>query len=261
MVRALFFVPLACWILATRSRRARPRTGLILAAILAVELVVSFLAWPLRYCRDSVEVLLMLTGLAVLTAGLVADRRSAAGPAVRTRAGEIFTVLGCAGGLLGVLWMVAIDSGIVDGPGGHGGAQPPVPNANQLLPLPAGLEVRSDSIRCAYTLSGPFCTRTFAVGSTDGTPDADVAARVLRHLHDAHGVTLPQTGGGFEGRLWGRCRTVGWWLDRRDESVRVFDATPGPPPEGATAVPHRGAGAPRNAATTVEFSLHRDGCG
>ncbi|WP_019926824.1 hypothetical protein [Nocardia sp. BMG111209] len=257
MVRVLFFVPLVCWILATGSRRSRPRTGLILAAIVAVELVVTLLPWPLRYCRDSVEVLLILAGIGVLAAGLAVDR----GSGVRGRAGEIFTVLCCAGSLLGVLWVAAIDSGIVDGPGGQGGARPPVPNADGLLPLPAGLGVRSDSTVCAGSMWGPFCTRTFSVDSTDGTPDAEVADRVLRHLHDAHGLDLPQIAGGLEGRQWGRCRTVGWWLDRGTETVLVFSATPGPPPEGATAVAYRGAGAPRNATTTVEFSRHHEGCG
>jgi hypothetical protein len=265
--RLLFFLPLACWVPAARSSRHRIRTVLVLAVIAGAELVVSFEAWPLRHCRDSVEVLLTLAGIVVLTVGLIIDRRASSTPTIRTRAGAVLSALYCIVAGLGVLFVMAADSGTLDGPGGNGGKHVPVPSTELLLPLPTGLVVRNDSARCSGTNWGPYCTRTFTIGSTGGTPDSEVADHIRQHLQNTLGAAFTLTASGPDGMEWESCRTAGWWLDRENEHIWVYSSAPGAPPvdppNGWSHISlHAGRGddAPPDAATTVEFGLDHQGC-
>ncbi|MFE3194951.1 hypothetical protein ACFXHA_38510 [Nocardia sp. NPDC059240] len=145
MLRLIFLVPLACWSLAARPSRHRTRITLILAAIIVVELVVSFEAWSLRSCRNSLEVLLSVLGAVALMIGVSIEKRMGSGPTGRTIVGTVLAGLYCCVLVLGTLGLTALDSGVLDGPGGNGGKQPPIPPADQLGILPAGLKILDKS--------------------------------------------------------------------------------------------------------------------
>lgn len=228
-----------------------------MAVITVVELVVSLLGWRLRHYQYSVEVLLILVGVGVLILGLIADRQASDTTSKRSSIGGVLTVLYSAASLFGVVYVMMLCSGTLDGPGGNGGKPVPAPAADQLLPLPSGLVVLADSTRCSSTNSGPYCMRTLSIGSSDGTPDSDVADRVLRHLHDAHGLTLDVDYSGTEGRNWATCQTAGWWLDRENENVWVASRSPGPQHGSGPSWPEN---APAGATTVVSIALDHNGC-
>ncbi|MFE3195559.1 hypothetical protein ACFXHA_41615 [Nocardia sp. NPDC059240] len=244
MVRLIFLIPLVCWLLAARPSRARLYIGLALTAILVVQLVVSFQSWALRSCFESVEVLLSFVAGAVLVAGLIREVRSTDTPLARISVGAVPATLYCAALVLGTLWLTLVSSGTLDGPGGNGGKFPPIPPADELGSLPAGLTVLSTSATCSRTNWGPYCEREFAIGSTDGASDAQVADRVVRYLQDVRDLPLPPRGGDGDLKQWETCRLTGWWLDVEDETVAVGLQT----------------SMPEQPATVVTIDVNHQGC-
>ncbi|MFE3753280.1 hypothetical protein ACFXO9_03135 [Nocardia tengchongensis] len=240
MLYLFCLVPLACWLLAARSRRSRLRFGLALSAIVVVQVVISFEEWSLRSCYVSLEVLLSFTGVIVLAVAMFLELRANSIPWSRfgvsaTLATLYFLVL-----VLGAGWLTVGNSGTLDGPGGHGGKQPPTPPADALGTLPAGLRVVGGSVHCSRTNWGPYCERSFALGSTDGTSDREVADRIVRYLQDERDLLLVPGAPAVDGRIWEACRTTGWWLDVEVETI--------------------GVRAKNNAPTEVSIELDHQGC-
>ncbi|WP_062992400.1 hypothetical protein [Nocardia anaemiae] len=255
MFRLILLVPLACWLLAARAPRTRWRVGAVLAVLTVAELGVAFGGWRVRHYQHSLEVLMIAAGVVVLLAGLIWDWADTDGGGVRQWIGRVL------GGLYGVmalfvlLFFVLGDLGVFAIAPAYGGKAVATPDAELLLPLPAGLTVVDDTTSCEDSDSGPSCHRTLAVAAADGTPDDQVAGRVLAHLGDSGGWTFGSAGeerlADWSGTRWRACRTAGWWLDRQNEHVSVFAFTPG--------IPYNRF-APARAAVTVEFGFSHQVC-
>ncbi|WP_040809401.1 hypothetical protein [Nocardia concava] len=255
MFRLILMVPLVCWFLAVRVPRNRWRVGVVLAGLAVAQLAVSFAEWRLRHWQESLEVLLFSVSVVVLLAALVWDWAETGGGGVLHWGVRGFAGLFAAVSVVGVLFVMAVDSGELDGPGGNGGKVVTTPDVELLLPLPAGLKVVGDSTDCNRTTWGSYCNRSFAIAVTDGSPGSEVADRLLRHLRDTGGWTFKPEGdygtGEPRGTRWGACRTAGWWLDRQNEDVSVFAFAPGAPHDRY---------APPQAAAIVEFGFSHQGC-
>jgi len=252
----ILLVPLACWLLAARAPRTRWRVGAVLAVLTVAELGVAFGGWRVRHYQHSLEVLMIAAGVVVLLAGLIWDWADTDGGGVRQWIARVL------GGLYGVLTLFVLlffvlgDLGVFASDPAYGGKAVATPDAELLLPPPAGLTVVDDTTNCEHPDSGPSCYRTFAIAAADGTPDDQVAGRVLAHLADSGGWTFgsAREEGFYDliGTRWRACRPAGWWLDRQNEHVSVF-AFP--------AIPHnRYRSAPAQAAVTVEFVFSHQIC-
>lgn len=257
MFRLIFLVPLACWLLVSPSSRYRLRVGLALAAITVVQLVVSFEAWSLRWCFDSLEVLLSFAGAAVLVIGLVIESRTSRVPSGRRPVAAAVAALYCGALVLGTGWLTLVSSGTLDGPGGNGGKHPPIPPADALGTLPSGLKILADSAGCSQTNWGPWCVRTFSIGSTDGVPENQVVERIVQYLQDSHRLPPTLSASGEDGRAWETCRTTGWWLDVENERTGVYTKSGGV--VGTEAIPWPDY-APNGATTVVSIELDHQGC-
>ncbi|MFD6358179.1 hypothetical protein [Nocardia tengchongensis] len=257
MFRLILLVPLACWLLAARAPRTRWRVGAVLAVLTVAELGVAFGGWRVRHYQHSLEVLMIAAGVVVLLAGLIWDWADTDGGGVWH---WIARVLGGLYGVLAVfvlLFFVLSDLGVFAGDPADGGKAVAIPDAELLLPLPAGLTVVDDTTICEDPDSGPSCAHTFAIAAADGTPDDQVAGRVLAHLGDSGGWTFgsAREEGFYDliGTTRRACRPAGWWLDRQNEHVKVFAFTPG--------IPHNRYGSvPAQAAVIVEFRFSHDVC-
>ncbi|WP_406238433.1 hypothetical protein [Nocardia sp. NBC_01009] len=242
----ILLVPLVCWLLAARAPRTRWRVGAVLAVLTVAELGVAYGGWRVRHFQHSLEVLMIAAGVVVLLAGLIWDWADTDGGGVQHWIARVL------GGLYGVLalfvllYFVLGDLGVFAEDPAYGGKAVATPDAELLLPLPAGLTVADHTTSCSNTRS--YCMRTFAIAAADGTPDDQVAGRLLAHLGDSGGWTFGSAGeerlADWSGTRWRACRTAGWWLDRQNENVSVFAFTPG--------IPHNRF-APARAAVTVEF--------
>ncbi|MFE3759326.1 hypothetical protein ACFXO9_33910 [Nocardia tengchongensis] len=156
-----------------------------MAVLTVAELGVAFGGWRVRHYQHSLEVLMITAGVVVLPAGLIWDWADTDGGGVRQWIARVL------GGLYGVLALFVLlffvlgDLGVFASAPAYRGKAVATPDAELLLPLPAGLTVVDDTTSCKDSNAGGFCDRTFAIAAADGTPDDRVAGRLLAHLGDS----------------------------------------------------------------------------
>ncbi|WP_431971805.1 hypothetical protein [Nocardia sp. bgisy134] len=208
MIRAVFVIPLLCWLLAARTPRSRKRVGVILAVIAAAEFAVS-LGWVLPAGTITVMVLLVTLNVAVAVWGFVSDRAETAELSVLNRIGRTLVIGYC---VLSVL-CTALTVGVMKG------QRASVPSNDALLPLPEGLTVLANTDRGCGGNSSTICMRAFEIGTAGTVPAEEVSDRVRSHLGWRHGWSL------YHGRDggWSGCRDEGWVFDRNNVCVSVFD--------------------------------------
>ncbi|WP_433665003.1 hypothetical protein ACQPW1_24190 [Nocardia sp. CA-128927] len=206
MLRLLFLVPLACWLLAAENSKVWLRVGAVLAAIATARFVIS-MGWVLTEGKQSLMLLSTTADFAVLVWVVLANRRTEGRP-VRVKLGQVLTSVFCMISVLFALLIVLI----------MGGERARVPSSDELLPLPGGLVALADRDSGCGGNSSTICLRAFEIESADGSSDVRVAEHVAQHLNETRGWKLRYS---ESSRGWTMCREEGWPLERHTLCVSV----------------------------------------
>ncbi|WP_344442971.1 hypothetical protein [Kitasatospora nipponensis] len=203
---ALFVAtPLPCWALLRRTRAVGAAVGGALLLWAGVVLALH-LEWIPDRAQSEVYLAYAPLAAALIGAGTLLERRLAgprpAGPgAARVTAGVV--------SLCGYLCVVMLAAVAYLAIFLH---EPFVPSSTEVLPLPDGLTVLSDS-GDAGSCEADFCTRVITVGAAGHLPPDEVFRRLKAALITDHGWALGTTGTS--------ARPAGWLLDHRRVTITV----------------------------------------
>ncbi|APA99389.1 hypothetical protein [Nocardia seriolae] len=224
MLSPIFFVPVACWLLAARDMRLRIRLGMLLFAIACLQVAV-VVGWALADEPVTATAGLAMVAVVVSLCGWIFD---APGRSVRSTIGVTLSMVWSVLTTLVVLAVAALS--------GVGLLGVDYPKDDVLGSLSPGLVVLSTRTSVCWGSTQTYCYRRFVIGGSASIRDADVLTHVLDHLR-GQGWSLDYDEG-FQ--WWKGCRSTGWWLDRLHTCVWAMGPWTGA--QQANRVITRGAG-------------------
>lgn len=202
-IDAVLVLPLACWLLAARTPRARGRVLLILAVFAVVEIAL-VQGWIFPGQKFTLLAAFLIATSASLLAGIAVEKARRDLPPFR-RAGP--RVL--AGALLSGTWATLAVALIVFFVFGELAFGKPVdtPSADTVLPVPSNFYVVANVDRGCGTSVGPqmVCIREIDL---QGSGPSSTAA-LVESLTGVYGWRLARAAD----QSWNGCRTVGSFLD------------------------------------------------